>query len=295
MRVIRGRKAIVTGAASGIGRAIALALAREGSDLFLLDVDESGVQAVAADAGRLGVEAVGMRCDLTQRAQITAALRALIDRWGGVDIVVNNAGVVYYGPTDRMTAEQWDWLLAINLHAPIQIIRELLPVLKERPEAHILNVCSIAGLVAGGRTAAYHVTKFGLVGFSEALRAEYVRRGIGVTALCPGPVRTNLYRSGISGKGPAVPLPPRWICASEEAVARKAIRAIRRNRRLVLVTPLAHLLFNAKRFAPWLLDAMNRFTLKRRPRPVEAAGGAERIVAGPPRTSSPPTGRREAA
>jgi NAD(P)-dependent dehydrogenase (short-subunit alcohol dehydrogenase family) len=271
MRIVRGRKAVVTGAASGIGRAIALALAREGADLFLMDVDERGLDAVAAEAGLFGVEAVGVRCDLTQPAQITAALAQLLDRWGGVDIVVNNAGVVYYGPTDRMTAEQWDWLLAINLHAPIQIIRELLPVLKERPEAHILNVCSIAGLVAGGRTAAYHVSKFALVGFSESLRAEYGRRGIGVTALCPGPVRTNLYRSGISGKGPAVPLPPRWICASEEAVARKAIRAIRRNRRLVLVTPLAHLLFNAKRFAPWLLDAMNRFRLKRRPRPPRPA------------------------
>ncbi|HUG91651.1 MAG TPA: SDR family oxidoreductase [Planctomycetaceae bacterium] len=293
MRVIRGKRALVTGAASGIGRALALALAREGAHVYLLDVDDARLSAVAAEAARQGVDAVAARCDLTRPADITAALQEMLDRWGGVDIVVNNAGVVYYGPTDRMTAAQWDWLLGINLLAPIQIIRELLPVLKERPEAHILNVCSIAGLVAGGRTAAYHVAKFGLVGFSEALRAEYARRGIGVTALCPGPVRTNLYRSGISGKGPAVPLPPRWICASEEAVARKAIRAIRRNRRLVLVTPLAHLLFNVKRFAPWVLDVMNRFSLRRRKRP---AGEGE--APGSPESGQRPAGgsrRREAA
>jgi NAD(P)-dependent dehydrogenase (short-subunit alcohol dehydrogenase family) len=273
MRVLRGKQALVTGAASGIGRAIALALAGEGVDLFLLDIDEPTLLTVAEAAREQCVQAVAVRCDVSQSDEITAALGLLLESWGGVDIVVNNAGVVYYGPTDRMTAPQWDWLLNINLRAPIQIVRELLPVLKQRPEAHILNVCSIAGLVAGGRTAAYHVSKFGLVGFSEALRAEYGRRGIGVTALCPGPVRTNLYSSGVSGKGPAVPLPPRWICASEAAVARKAVRAIRRNRRLVLVTPLAYLLFNVKRFAPWVLDVMNGFSLKRRPRRGEQAGG----------------------
>jgi NAD(P)-dependent dehydrogenase (short-subunit alcohol dehydrogenase family) len=269
MRVLRGKRALVTGAASGIGRAIALALAREGVDLWLLDVDQPGLAQTASAARCAGVEAWPRQCDLAQPGEITAALRDLLDRWGGVDIVVNNAGVVYYGPTDRMTAEQWDWLLGINLLAPIQIVRELLPTLRERPEAHILNVCSIAGLVAGGRTAAYHVSKFGLVGFSETLRAEYGRRGIGVTALCPGPVRTNLYASGISGKGPLVPLPPRWICASEHVVARKAIRAIRRNRRLVLVTPLAHLLFHLKRWTPWIFDLMNQLSRKRQKRRMD--------------------------
>jgi short-subunit dehydrogenase len=175
-----------------------------------------------------------------------------------VDILINNAGVAFYGPTHKMTAQQWDWLLAINLRAPIQLTRELLPVMMERPEAHILNVCSIAGLVAGGRFAAYHVSKFGLVGFSEALRAEYGRKGIGVTALCPGPVRTKLYQSAQSGKdSKPVPEPPRWLCTTETKVAEKAIKAIRKNRRLVLITPMAHLLYQTKRFAPWLLDLMN--------------------------------------
>ncbi len=258
MKSIRGKRALITGAASGIGRALAVALAREGADLFLLDVDQAGLEDVVAEVTALKVKALGRRCDLAKPDEITAAVRDVLVRWRHVDILINNAGVAYYGPTHKMTAEQWNWLLAINLHAPIQLTRELLPVLMDRPEAHILNVCSIAGLVAGGRFAAYHVSKFGLVGFSEALRAEYGRKGIGVTALCPGPVRTKLYQSAQTGeKAKPAPEPPRWICTTEDRVADRAIKAIRKNRRLVLLTPLAHVLYQTKRFAPWFLDLLN--------------------------------------
>jgi short-subunit dehydrogenase len=167
-----------------------------------------------------------------------------------------------------MTAAQWDWLLGINLLAPIQITRELLPTLLSRPETHIVNVCSVAGLVAGARTTAYHVSKFGLVGFTESLRAEYGRRGIGVTALCPGPVRTNLYRSGVSAKKrrAAIPEPPVWLSTSPERVATAAIRAIQKNQRFVLLTPVASVLYNAKRFAPGFLDFLHHVgRRKRRP------------------------------
>jgi NAD(P)-dependent dehydrogenase (short-subunit alcohol dehydrogenase family) len=260
MKSVRGKRALITGAASGIGREIALQLALEGAHVYLLDVDAEKLAEVVRDAQVCGVEAVGAKCDLTQPADIAAALSQMQAAWGPLDILVNNAGVVFYGPTEKMTAAQWDWLLGINLLAPIQITRELLPTLLSRPEAHILNVCSIAGLVAGARTTAYHVSKFGLVGFTESLRAEYGRRGIGVTALCPGPVQTNLYRSGVSGKKrrAVVPDPPAWISTSPEHVAAAALRAILKNQRFVLLTPLAHVLYNAKRFAPGFLDWMHQ-------------------------------------
>ena len=264
MRVIRGKRALVTGAASGIGRGIALALAREGVNLVLWDIDEAGLASVAEDARSFDVDVRSTRVDLTQSAEISAAMQSLGNE---IDILVNNAGVAYYGPTHRMTASQWDWLVGINLLAPIQITRELLPVLLERPEAHILNVCSISGLVAGGRFAAYHTTKFGLVGFTEAIRAEYGRRGLGVTALCPGPVRTNLYRQCASGnQEKSVPEPPQWLCATVDAVATRAIRAIRRNQRMPIVGLLAHLLWNAKWLAPGLLDFLNHLHRKKRPK-----------------------------
>jgi len=272
MKTIRGKRALVTGAASGIGREIALQLALEGVHVYLLDVDAEGLADVVRDAQVCGVEAVAAQCDLTQPAQITAAISDMLAAWGTIDILVNNAGVAFYGPTEMMTAAQWDWLLGINLLAPIQITRELLPMLLFRPEAHILNVCSVAGLVAGARTTAYHVSKFGLVGFTESLRAEYGRRGIGVTALCPGPVRTNLYRSGVSAKKrrQAIPEPPAWLSASPERVATVAIRAIRKNQRFVLLTPLAYVLYNAKRFAPGFLDLLHHIG-RRKKRPAFSA------------------------
>src|SRR5262249_46639836 len=141
-----------------------------------------------------------------------------------IDILVNNAGVAYYGATDRMCADRWNWLLAINLLAPIQLTREWLPVLLTRPEAHVLNVCSIAGLVACAKLPAYHTSKYGLVGFSESLRAEYSARGLGVTALCPGFVRTNLFQAAPNGhNGKPIRVPPRWLCTSPEKIAARAV------------------------------------------------------------------------
>src|SRR5262249_39243050 len=117
MKTVRGKVALVTGAASGIGRAVALALAREGAALHLLDVDEDGRADVVDEARRLGSETVGCRCDLSRPDEVSEAVRGVLDRWGELDILVNNAGVAYYGPTERMTAEQWDWLLSVNLLA----------------------------------------------------------------------------------------------------------------------------------------------------------------------------------
>jgi short-subunit dehydrogenase len=227
---------------------------------------------------------------------VTAALKELLAAWDGIDILVNNAGVAFYGPTEKMTAAQWDWLLGINLLAPIQITRELLPTLLTRPEAHILNVCSIAGLVAGARTTAYHVSKFGLVGFTEALRAEFGRRGIGVTALCPGAVRTNLYRSAISGKKrrAVVPDPPVWLSTTPQQVALAAVQAIQKNRRFVLLTPLAHVLYNTKRFVPSLLDWMHQLG-RRKARPALESLDVLRPFESDDRASDQATSLRRAA
>jgi short-subunit dehydrogenase len=263
MRNFAGRNALITGAASGIGRAIAIELARNGTRCFLVDVDADRLEMTAAHVRSLGVDACVEVCDLSDRRQITAACQRVLREWGGVDLLVNNAGIAFYGQTTSMTTEQWDRLMAINLHAPIQITRELLPSMLARTDAHIVNMCSIAGLVAGGRFAAYHVSKFGLIGFTEALRAEFGRRGLGVTAICPGPVLTGLYQVAEAGDRTKVPVPPRWVSTTAEVVARKTLKAIRRNRRQVLITPMAHLLFALKRFFPGLIDLANTFSRKR--------------------------------
>ena len=255
MRAIRGKTALVTGAASGIGRAIALRLASEGVHLFLVDVNAVGLARVVGEASRAGVEAAGRRCDVAEPREVSATVAEVFNRWGGVDILVNNAGITYYGHTERMSAEHWDRLLRVNLLSHIQFTRELLPSLLARPEAHVLNVCSMFGLVGMPKLAAYTTSKFAMVGFSDSLRAEFGRDGLGVTALCPGFVDTNLFASapvGESQKGPKIP--PAVFCTTVDKVAVAAVKALRRNRRLVVVSPWAHLLVNAKRFVPGVMD-----------------------------------------
>jgi 3-oxoacyl-[acyl-carrier protein] reductase len=258
MRVIRGKKALVTGAASGIGRAIALALARAGTDLYLVDIDEVKLAATLREAQSLGVTAAGGVCDLAQPAQISALINSVLSEWGKLDILVNNAGVAYYGATRDMTAEQWSRILAIDLLAPIQLVRELLPTLLARDEAHIVNVCSIFGLVPMRKGAAYQTCKFGLVGLSAALRAEYGRE-IGVTALCPGFVRTPMLETFETGDaGQRRHAIPAWLCARPEAIGAAAVRAIQRNQGLVVITPAARLLWWTARLSPGLLDWLTR-------------------------------------
>lgn len=260
MRNFVGKKALITGAASGIGREVSLKLAAEGVDLFLLDIDESGLADVAEATSHLKSEVIFQRCDLTDPQQISDSIKTVIDAWGHIDILVNNAGVAFYGPTHTMSAEQWDWLLAINLLAPIQLTRELLPTLMERPEAHIVNVSSICGIVPGARFSAYQVSKFGLLGFSEALRAEYGRQGLGVSSICPGPVTTPLFKSAPCGsEGKTTPVPPRWICTTPEKVAQKVLHAIEGDKGLCLVGWLAYVLYYLKRIAPWSIDLAYRF------------------------------------
>jgi 3-oxoacyl-[acyl-carrier protein] reductase len=264
MKVIRGKKALVTGAASGIGQAIALALAQEGADLYLVDLDAVNLAATARQAQELGVTVAQRTCDLVQPSEITALVNALLSTWGRLDILVNNAGVAYYGSTSEMAAEQWNRLLAVNLLAPIQLVRELLPALLAGDDAHILNVSSIFGLVPLRKGAAYQACKYGLVGLSAALRAEYARE-IGVTVLCPGFVQTPMLQTFETGRaGQRRHNIPAWACTSPQAVGATAVRAIRRNKGLVVIGPLARLAWWIARLAPGLIDWLTREGWRRR-------------------------------
>jgi 3-oxoacyl-[acyl-carrier protein] reductase len=288
MKTIRGKKALVTGAASGIGRALALALAQQGADLYLVDLDGQQLEATARDARLCGTEVITRVCDLCDPAEISAAVASVLATWKGLDILVNNAGIAYYGPTHNMTGAQWHRIMAVNLLAPIQLARELIPTFADRDESHILNVCSVFGLVPQRKVTAYQTSKFGLVGFTAALRAEYARGGIGVTALCPGLVRTPMLESADKGlPDKRLPLPPRWLMTTPEHVAAVSIAAIRRNRGLVVVAPLAHVMWWAMRLSPRLVDWISRegwrgrrkidvaADLRARDQPQSGAPGAE--------------------
>jgi len=218
------------------------------------------------------VKVVTAVCDLANAAQIEALAADLRRRWNGLNILVNNAGITYYGNTHLMTAEQWKRIMAVNLLAPIQLTHELLPTLLTAEEAHILNVCSMFGLATWRKTAAYQTSKFGLVGFSAALRAEYCGETFGVTALCPGFVRSSLLDASETDIAERRLKVPAWICASAEQTATKAIRAIHRNQGVALVTPAAHFYWRLARFFPGLVDWVMREGWRRRGRIVITAG-----------------------
>jgi len=266
MRVIRGRKALVTGAASGIGRALALALAKEGADLFLADIDSERLMATAREAREARVVVETHVCDLADTSQIAELVAHLREAWGGLNILINNAGIAYYGPTHLMTEEQLERLLAVNLLAPVRLTSALLPVLLAAEEAHILNMCSMFGLVSWRKTVAYQTSKFGLVGFTAGLRADYYRKHFGVTALCPGFVHSRLIEDYAAANPNNRRSAPPWLCTTPEKVAIHAVRAIRRDRGLVVITPAAHFWWRLMRFGPGLADWLIREGWRRRPR-----------------------------
>jgi len=277
MRVIRGKRVLLSGAASGIGRALALRLAREGAHLYLVDIDSVGMEETAQECRELGVEVVTRRCDMSQPKDVSSAVADVLHRWNGVDILINNAGITYYGKTERMSPSHWDKLLQINLLSHVQFTRELLPNLLARPEAHVLNVCSVLGLVGMPKVVAYCTSKFGMVGFSEALRNEFGREGLGVTALCPGFVRTNLFTNApLEAKAEEHKIPPKIITTTPERVANAAVKAIYRNRRLVVMEPFARFMYALKRFTPWLTDAI--FHMGRRKRVARKAASLKKAA-----------------
>lgn len=264
MQDLQNKIALVTGAASGIGKAIALRLAEEGMHLYLIDLDSKQLADVVSDARRLGVIAVGRQCDVAKLEDIKSVVEYGLTRWGAIDLLVNNAGITYYGRTEEMSSEHCERLLAINLQAPMQFTRLLLPSMLSRPEAHILNVASFFGLIGTRKLAAYTASKFGLVGFGESLRAEYARTGLGVTTLCPGFVDTSLFSTAARIDSESTPKqPPSWMLTTPEKVADRAIRAIVRNDALVVTQSYAKLAYFAKRFIPGVIDFANHLSRKR--------------------------------
>ena len=258
MKTLRGRTAFVTGAASGIGRAIAIALAREGVNVVLTDHDVAGLESTREEAAKLGVGATTAVCDLTQPEEITKLLDRLFSA-GPLHILVNCAGIALYGQQRSVKDSDWRNLMAVNLLAPMQITTHLMNLLARADEAHIVNMSSIFGLVPVRGLAAYQASKYGLVGFTLAMRNDYHRNNFGVSVICPGLVKTPMIEpdgpSKIYSKMPRIPA---WLFTTPERVAHATVDAIKRDRGLVIVTFAAHVMWYLNRFFPGLVDLLNR-------------------------------------
>jgi short-subunit dehydrogenase len=204
MTAIRGAAAALTGAASGIGRALALELAVRGCDLALADRDEAGLQTLAAELGKAGAAKVTIhRVDVAEPDQIAAFAQAAIAAHPHLNIVINNAGVALMGTFTEIDQAQMDWLMNINFWGVVRTTRALLPHLARQREAHIVNLSSIFGIVAPPGQSAYAAAKFAVRGFSESLRHELqtAKSPIKLSVVHPGGVATNIARNSRSGTG----------------------------------------------------------------------------------------------
>ena len=204
MTAIRGAAAAVTGAASGIGRALALELCARGCDLALADRDEAGLQTVAAEIAKAHSRKVSVhRVDVSEPGQIADFAQAAISAHPGLNIVVNNAGVALLGQFNEIDQAQMDWLMNINFWGVVHATRAFLPHLGLQPEAHIVNLSSIFGIIAPPGQTAYAAAKFAVRGFSESLRHELqiAKSPIKLSVVHPGGVATNIARNSRTGVG----------------------------------------------------------------------------------------------
>jgi short-subunit dehydrogenase len=203
MTAIRGAAA-VTGAASGIGRALALELAARGCDLALADRDEAGLQAVAADIARANSRKVSVhRVDVGEPAQIADFAQAATSAHPGLNILINNAGVALLGQFTEVEQAQMEWLFNINFWGLVHSTRAFLPHLSRQGEAHIVNLSSIFGIIAPPGQSAYAAAKFAVRGFSESLRHELqmANSPVKLSVVHPGGIATNIARNARSGAG----------------------------------------------------------------------------------------------
>jgi short-subunit dehydrogenase len=204
MTAIRGAAAAVTGAASGIGRALALELAARGCDLALADRDEAGLQQVAAEIARSGTQKITVhRVDVGEAPQIEVFAQAAIAAHPLLNILINNAGVTVMGQFGEVSHADMDWLMAINFWGVVHGTRAFLPHLARQREAHIVNLSSIFGIVAPPGQTAYVAAKFAVRGFSESLRHELqmTNSPVRLSVVHPGGIATNIARNARTGSG----------------------------------------------------------------------------------------------
>ncbi len=195
MKDLAGRTAFVTGAASGIGLGIATAFAQAGVKVMLCDIEAEALAKAVEGLKMTNADVEGVRADVSLKAELKAAADATITRYDKVHILVNNAGVGGGGPYGAWTDAAWDWTIGVNLMAVVWGIEIFGPLLERHGEGgHIVSTASIAGLVSFG-SVPYNVTKYGVVALSEGLRPELAPRGIGVSVLCPGFIRTHIMDS----------------------------------------------------------------------------------------------------
>jgi len=245
MDTFQNKVAFITGAASGIGLGLARTFAAAGMRVAMADKRVEVVTAAASELAKQGARVIAVPLDVTDRIAWKAAADRVEAELGGVDILCSNAGVNFVGATHKATYEDWDFALGVNVGGAINAIHTFVPRMVVRGSGHVVITSSVSGLFTGGGSGVYATTKYALVGLAESLRADLRSQGIGVSVLCPGPVKSELFEStaavrpaNLAATGSVAIVPPGtsreqtpiFITAPDgDEVGRQVIEAIRRN------------------------------------------------------------------
>ena len=263
------KKILITGAGSGIGRATAYELAPYQPHLILCDLNASAVDRTATYCQGLGATTETHVVDVSDWDDMKALASKVEKKHGALDILINNAGVGLGGDFLSTPIEDWQWAIGINLMGVVHGCKLFAPAMVERRVGHIVNLASAAGYYAAPDMTAYAATKHAVMGLSEALRAEMADYHIGVSAICPGVINTNIVAAGrMNGSTGAAQ--DKLVAFyrkrnyGPELVAKAIISAIEHNRAVTPVSPEAWVMYGAKRFTPGLLDWINRSALAKK-------------------------------
>jgi NAD(P)-dependent dehydrogenase (short-subunit alcohol dehydrogenase family) len=263
LRVFNGATAIVTGGASGIGRALGEELAKRGSEVVLADLQIELAEEVASEIRAAGGKAAARRLDVTDFSAVESLLQETAERTGRLDYMFNNAGISIAGPVSLHSIEDWNRIIDVNLRGVVNGVQVAYQIMLMQGFGHIVNTASLAGLVPGAGNPSYVTTKHAVVGLSKVLRAEAATEGIRVSVLCPGFVRTPMLdRGGKYGKvlmdlspeqeqslrdllEKSRPMPPNRF-------ARRALDAIAKNKVIIVIPSSSRLLWWIDRLSPLL-------------------------------------------
>jgi NAD(P)-dependent dehydrogenase (short-subunit alcohol dehydrogenase family) len=252
------KTAIVTGAGSGIGAALCRALVAAGATVVCTDIDGDAAERTAA---ALGANAGSARLDVTDAVAVQQTVDDVVDRAGGLDLMFNNAGIVWGGDTELLTLDQWNAIIDVNIRGVVHGVTAAYPLMVKQGHGHIINTASMAGLTAAGQITSYVTTKHAVVGLSMALRSEAISRGVGVLVVCPSAVETPILDKGavggfvgrnyfLEGQGVKTAYDP-------DRLARDTLRAIEKNKAILVKPRLAHAQWLFARLAPTLMNRVS--------------------------------------
>jgi short-subunit dehydrogenase len=279
---LTNKTVLITGGSRGLGLVMAREFAREGARLAICARDEEELERARIDLETLGSEVMTVRCDVTNKEDVNEMVAAVNSRFGSIDVLMNNAGVIQVGPIEVMTTEDFELAMQAHFWAPLNTIMAVLPSMRQRKTGHIVNITSIGGKVSVPHLVPYSASKFALVGLSKGLRAELMKDGIVVTTVCPGLMRTGSPRNAdFKGQhrfefawfsiSDALPL----LTVSAENAARQIVRACKRGQAELVISIPAKIAVKFDALFPELMSQM--LTLVNQFLPGPNGAGTERV------------------